>query len=190
MLVYVYALTVPFHIVPFVPDCGGELIAADQYSTIESPGFMTNSSYNASQQCIWTISSRNEDGVTGDGSSIVVRFTELDLEAHGSCMYDFVELREGLFNVRRCVGDNVISETLIATNIFLNCCALRFKVASRSLKVNFEMYISDRKAANCIGKDFSASLCYSPRSTTTGTLLLDLPSPECSLLCELQKSTN
>jgi len=45
------------------------------------------------------------------------------------------------------------------------------------IKVNFEMRIADRKATTCIGKAVSAPL-WQPRSTTTGTLLLDSPSPE------------
>ena len=78
----------------FGSDCGGDL--TDSNAIIESPGFSSNMSYNASQQCIWTISGRNNGAWSGYNSSIVVRFTELDLEAHSGCIYDFVELREGI----------------------------------------------------------------------------------------------
>ena len=30
-------------------------------------------------------------------SSIAVRFTDMHIEAHGECMWDFVEIREGKF---------------------------------------------------------------------------------------------
>jgi len=46
-------------------------------------------------------------------------------------------------------------------------------------KVNFEIYIADRKAITWIGEPCIAVLCYL-RSTTTGTLILDSPSQECS----------
>jgi cubilin len=72
------------------------LTADDPNPFIESPGFSTNSSYNVTQQCLWTISNRGADGgAPSGGTSIVIRFTDLDLETHGSCVYDFVELREG-----------------------------------------------------------------------------------------------
>ena len=31
-------------------------------------------------------------------SSIAVRFTDMHIEAHGECMWDFVEIREGRLN--------------------------------------------------------------------------------------------
>jgi len=59
----------------------------------------------------------------------------------------------------------------------------------KKFNVNFEIYIADLKATTGIGKAFSAPLRLH-RSTTTGTLLLDSPSPEGSWLSELQQSTN
>jgi cubilin len=71
-------------------DCGFTLCPVSE-TIIESPGFSDNSSYNASQQCIWTISCPSLPAE----STMVIRFLALDLERHGECIYDFVELREG-----------------------------------------------------------------------------------------------
>lgn len=71
-------------------ECGGIFNNTENSGLIESPGFSDNMTYNASEQCVWVITNRNQN------SSIEVRFLALDLETQGECSYDFVEIREGI----------------------------------------------------------------------------------------------
>ena len=72
-------------------ECGDQLNIYDNNGVIESPGYsQANSSYNVSVQCVWTLNNRQFSN-----TSIALRFTALDLEPHGECNFDFVEIREG-----------------------------------------------------------------------------------------------
>ena len=58
--------------------------------SISSPDFGNNQTYNTSLECVWTI--ENQQAL---GSTVLFNFTNLDIERHGDCLWDFVEFREG-----------------------------------------------------------------------------------------------
>lgn len=72
--------------------CSSADCSPPENNVIRSTGFHLNASYNVSEQCIWIVYNPN----LAD-SSIAVRFLTLDLESHGECRFDFVELREGQY---------------------------------------------------------------------------------------------
>ena len=77
-------------------DCGGTFTRnLGMTGTISSPGF-NNGTHQNREQCIWILESR-----LPSNSSISVKFTHLEIEQHGECMFDFVELREGGFKKGR-----------------------------------------------------------------------------------------
>ena len=57
---------------------------------ITSPGYGDNSTYDNSEQCIWVISSLNNAN-----SSIALQFSDIHIESHVECVWDYVEIREG-----------------------------------------------------------------------------------------------
>ena len=69
--------------------CGGEITSDQQSGLIQSPGF-GNGTYAPSVECIWIL--RN---VRPENFSLSFRFTNLSIERHGECLWDFVEIREG-----------------------------------------------------------------------------------------------
>ena len=70
----------------------GRTIQHSGTGRIESPGYSeTNGTYPNSMQCIWVV--ENEERTN---SSIVFTFDEdFDVETHGECYFDFIEIREG-----------------------------------------------------------------------------------------------
>ncbi|XP_021357124.1 cubilin-like [Mizuhopecten yessoensis] len=68
--------------------CGGTLTSNP--GTITSPGYDTGANYTNNQQCVWVIANRN---VTD--TSVALRFYSFQLESHGNCNFDFLEIREG-----------------------------------------------------------------------------------------------
>lgn len=84
------------HIVFVFTVCGEVLNGSLTTGVIESPGFSSNSNstYNVSEECIWVLTNRRPAG-----SSIAIRFSTLDLEVHGECSFDFVEIREGIVTI-------------------------------------------------------------------------------------------
>jgi len=80
-------------------DCGGALDVLAPSGVLQSPGFDGNGTYNVSEQCVWII---NNGRLTN--SSIMINFTALDLEEHGECSFDFVEIREGSDHTGHLIG--------------------------------------------------------------------------------------
>ena len=73
----------------FVVECGFERrVSVGDNGTISSPGY-PNATYDNSEQCVWTL----RKGFTL--SSFTLRFTDMAIERHGECLYDYVRIRSG-----------------------------------------------------------------------------------------------
>lgn len=69
--------------------CGYRISSANSTSgVISSPGFDSSETYNSSVQCVWELDNLLQ-------GTVAIQFNHLDLEPHGECMYDFVEITEG-----------------------------------------------------------------------------------------------
>ena len=64
------------------PGCGGNFSAAS--GVLISPGYPNPYPHNAA--CVWLVS------VPADGEHITLNFTDIDLEAHRNCQWDYVEV--------------------------------------------------------------------------------------------------
>ncbi|XP_054159895.1 LOW QUALITY PROTEIN: cubilin-like [Oppia nitens] len=64
--------------------CGGTLTS--QSGSIESPGYPQPYSHNA--ECVWLIR-------VSQGSTITLTFADIDIEAHTTCRYDYLEVFDG-----------------------------------------------------------------------------------------------
>lgn len=64
--------------------CGGQI--TQPKASISSPNYPTSYAHNA--QCEWRIS-------VNEGSAIHIVFTDLDMEVHNDCKYDFIEVYDG-----------------------------------------------------------------------------------------------
>jgi len=76
---------------------------------------------------------------------------------------------------------SVITNILISLELFGYFELTFVKIVSTEdlkVKVNFEIYIADRKATTCILAKLFLLRCVNPAALHTGTLLLDSPSPE------------
>jgi len=65
--------------------CGGT-VNADIAGFITSPNFPRNYPHNT--QCVWVLRGT-------PGKKVTLTFTNMDIEAHSTCIYDYVELRQG-----------------------------------------------------------------------------------------------
>ena len=65
--------------------CGGT-VNADIPGVITSPNYPRNYPHNT--QCIWVLRGT-------PGKKVTLTFTNFDVEAHGTCAYDYLELRQG-----------------------------------------------------------------------------------------------
>lgn len=65
--------------------CGGDLM--DEAGALESPNFPDE--YLPSKECIWRIS-------VPDGYQVALSFHSFEIENHENCVYDFLEIRDGL----------------------------------------------------------------------------------------------
>ena len=59
---------------------------ADIAGFITSPNFPRNYPHNT--QCVWVLRGT-------PGKKVTLTFTNMDIEAHSTCIYDYVELRQG-----------------------------------------------------------------------------------------------
>ncbi|KAL8573023.1 hypothetical protein ACOMHN_010453 [Nucella lapillus] len=66
--------------------CGGVLVAGHSTQYLQSPNYPNN--YNNSLNCTWTISSSS-------GHRVWVNITDINLESHNSCYYDYVRIADG-----------------------------------------------------------------------------------------------
>ena len=67
--------------------CGGVGRAADDWQTVTSPGY-PDAAYPSDARCRWTLDAQDADG------RVVVEVTDLDLEAHVDCQYDFLQIMD------------------------------------------------------------------------------------------------
>lgn len=70
----------------FVAICGGNIFV-DNEARLESPNYPEE--YHASKECIWKIT-------VPDNHQVALRFHSLDIENHDNCVYDYIEIRDGL----------------------------------------------------------------------------------------------
>lgn len=71
----------------FVPAvCGGELFVEFE-TRLDSPNFPEE--YHPSKECIWRIT-------VPDNHQVALKFQSFDIENHDSCVYDYIEIRDGL----------------------------------------------------------------------------------------------
>ena len=72
--------------------CGGIIDSSTQPSgEVVSPGYGQNDTYAHNLNCLWTLTSQAHSN-----ASIALWFTEFNLERHGECRYDYVEITEGM----------------------------------------------------------------------------------------------
>lgn len=91
MTIKYYVVTIKYHcriqkklsiyILSVDPGCGGAL--TDFSGIIISPNYPND--YNHNTECIWTIQ-------LPEGESIRFEITDLQVETHGSCLFDYVEV--------------------------------------------------------------------------------------------------
>nr|CAD7397150.1 unnamed protein product [Timema cristinae] len=73
--------------------CGGTL--ASSSGSIISPNYPQP--YNHKAECLWKI-------IVSRGSAIQLVFVDLDLESQSSCLYDYVEVRDGIDSSAKRIG--------------------------------------------------------------------------------------
>lgn len=73
-----------FHFRPVV--CGGELSVDDAVGRLESPNYPLD--YLANKECVWKIT-------VPKGYQVALKFQSFEVENHDSCVYDYVEVRDG-----------------------------------------------------------------------------------------------
>ncbi|KAJ8980749.1 hypothetical protein NQ317_013754 [Molorchus minor] len=66
--------------------CGGDLMI-DSEGHLESPNYPEE--YQANKECIWRIT-------VAENHQIALRFQSFDIENHDGCVYDYIEIRDGL----------------------------------------------------------------------------------------------
>ncbi|XP_017085480.2 dorsal-ventral patterning protein tolloid [Drosophila eugracilis] len=66
--------------------CGGELSVDDAVGRLESPNYPLD--YLPNKECVWKIT-------VPDSYQVALKFQSFEVENHDSCVYDFVEVRDG-----------------------------------------------------------------------------------------------
>ncbi|XP_037806312.1 dorsal-ventral patterning protein tolloid [Lucilia sericata] len=66
--------------------CGGELSIDDNEGRLESPNYPLD--YLPNKECVWKIT-------VPKGYQVALKFQSFEVENHDSCVYDFVEVRDG-----------------------------------------------------------------------------------------------
>ncbi|EDW13989.1 dorsal-ventral patterning protein tolloid [Drosophila mojavensis] len=66
--------------------CGGELSVDDSEGRLESPNYPLD--YLPNKECVWKIS-------VPKGFQVALKFQSFEVENHDSCVYDYVEVRDG-----------------------------------------------------------------------------------------------
>lgn len=66
--------------------CGGELSIDDNEGRLESPNYPLD--YLPNKECVWKIA-------VPKGYQVALKFQSFEVENHDSCVYDFVEVRDG-----------------------------------------------------------------------------------------------
>lgn len=72
----------------FLVECGGVLTRP--IGNVTSPGYAVGN-YTNNEQCLWLFRNQNQTS-----SSILIVFNNLRLENHARCLFDFLEIKEGI----------------------------------------------------------------------------------------------
>lgn len=72
----------------FFVECGGVLTRP--IGNVTSPGYALGN-YTNNEQCLWLFRNQNQTS-----SSIFIVFNNLRLENHARCLFDFLEIKEGI----------------------------------------------------------------------------------------------
>lgn len=66
--------------------CGGEMSVDDAEGRLESPNYPLD--YLPNKECVWKIT-------VPKGYQVALKFQSFEVENHDSCVYDYVEIRDG-----------------------------------------------------------------------------------------------
>uniref|UniRef100_I3KD12 Cubilin n=1 Tax=Oreochromis niloticus TaxID=8128 RepID=I3KD12_ORENI len=119
-----------FHITyttsPSDPGCGGTF--TDSEGIIISPNWPNN--YNHNRQCIYLIR-------LPEGGQVALNFTDMDLESHSGCAFDYVEVRDGRTEtdplIGKYCGNTLPAPVLSSSNVLW----IRFKSDSSVSRAGF-----------------------------------------------------
>lgn len=76
--------------------CGGEVnVTSESEFRLESPNYPLD--YLPNKECIWKISVPEE-------FQVALKFQSFEVENHDSCVYDYVEIRDGYDASSRLIG--------------------------------------------------------------------------------------
>lgn len=97
----------------FLAICGGDL-GIDSEGHLESPNYPDE--YQANKECIWRIT-------VPENHQVALRFQSFDVENHDSCVYDYVEIRDGLTNdspiIKVYCGHKIPSDVISSSSAML-----------------------------------------------------------------------
>lgn len=116
------------------PGCGGAI--TDDSGVIISPNYPND--YNHNADCIWTIQ-------VPDTEVILFTITNLEIEVHGSCVYDYVELRDGFdetapFVGRYCDSSAIPPPFISSTNSLYVKFHSDASISAGGFRATFEVY--------------------------------------------------
>ncbi|CAG5895667.1 unnamed protein product [Menidia menidia] len=124
-----------FHITyttsPSDPGCGGTF--TDSEGIIISPNWPNNYAHN--RQCIYLIR-------LPAGEKVALNFTDMDLESHSNCAFDFVEVRDGITEQDPLIGKycaSTLPAPILSSSNFL---WIRFKSDSSVSRAGFRAVYS------------------------------------------------
>ncbi|CAG9855331.1 unnamed protein product [Phyllotreta striolata] len=93
--------------------CGGDL-HIDSEGHLESPNYPED--YQANKECIWKI-------IVPKNHQVALRFLSFDVENHDNCVYDYVEIRDGLTSdspiLKVYCGHKIPPDTISSSNEML-----------------------------------------------------------------------
>ncbi|XP_053945227.1 uncharacterized protein LOC128854836 [Anastrepha ludens] len=75
--------------------CGGEMSVDDSEGRLESPNYPLD--YLPSKECVWKIT-------VPRGYQVALKFQSFEVENHDSCVYDYVEVRDGATEDAQLIG--------------------------------------------------------------------------------------
>uniref|UniRef100_A0A0A1XPB1 Metalloendopeptidase n=1 Tax=Zeugodacus cucurbitae TaxID=28588 RepID=A0A0A1XPB1_ZEUCU len=75
--------------------CGGEMSVDDTEGRLESPNYPLD--YLPSKECVWKIT-------VPRGYQVALKFQSFEVENHDSCVYDYVEVRDGATEDAQLIG--------------------------------------------------------------------------------------
>ena len=107
--------------------CGGT-VNADVAGTISSPSYPRN--YPHSSDCVWILRAT-------PGRNVTLTFTNMNVEEHASCNYNYVEVRQGDNSNSSVIGKYCGTKLPYAITSFGNTLYVRFVSDSSSTRPGF-----------------------------------------------------